>query len=535
MPAQQNWQQGYQQGGWQAAEPQQYTPPVYQPVNPVTPNEQRGVEDVGRKERVRHVWLMALLITGIVAVLAVGGYLGWQLWQERQHDLLVEATITPYNSLYCENVFVDGIALGGMTQEEAWQTVSANASSLHSAWSVKLTYQGETIQEISASDLNMRVDVESTLREAWNAGHTGDNDARYETMLALQAEPLQLYTTAPATNTAQLDAILSMVAERIYRAPQDAVFLSFNAQLTNPFSFQQEVTGLVLDTDEIKTRLYEMVSSSQSGTIELQPTEIAPSVTVAQLTEQFATLRGSATTPISNTSTENRNSNIKRAFELISGTVIQPGRDFSFNRIVGERTISNGFLEADEYVYEAVQPGIGGGVCQASSTVYVAAVRAGLKIVSREPHSMAVRYTSYGKDATVYWYSNHKIDLVFRNNTDQPIYIKAAVQSDPNNRKRLVCNVYIYGQSLGDVSYDILTEETPIDPPSETKYVKDRKGEYVTYIGEEKVVQEAAKGASVDSFRVRYEGGVEVSREKLYTDIYKPKQKTVYQGTQTRK
>jgi vancomycin resistance protein YoaR len=136
----------------------------------------------------------------------------------------------------------------------------------------------------------------------------------------------------------------------------------------------------------------------------------------------------------------------------------------------------------------------------------------------------------------VYWYSNHKIDLVFRNNTDQPIFIKAAVQSDPKARTKLVCNVYIYGRSLGDVSYDIVTEETPIEPPAEPKIVRDTKAEYVTYDDQRKVVQEAAKGASVVSYRVKYVGGVQSDEpEYLYTDIYKAKQQIVYVGTRTRK
>ena len=179
--------------------------------------------------------------------------------------------------------------------------------------------------------------------------------------------------------------------------------------------------------------------------------------------------------------------------------------------------------------------GIGGGVCQASTTVYQAAVCAGLSIVKREPHSDAVNYTDYGKDATVYWVGKRKIDLVFRNNTENPIYMVAGVQRDPNNKRRLVAKVSIYGDDLEGIRYEMACKTVQeIDPPEKPTYVKDKDGTYVTYTDQEKSVSKAKPGYVVESYRVKYEGKTEIERVLLYTDTYQPKAERIYVGVTKR-
>ena len=132
---------------------------------------------------------------------------------------------------------------------------------------------------------------------------------------------------------------------------------------------------------------------------------------------------------------------------------LNPGADFPFNAPVladraDHRHLHRGFYPAIEYVYGEHVEGYGGGVCQASTTLYQAAVCAGLQILKREPHSDSVSYTDYGKDATVYWVGKRKIDLTFKNNTEDPIYIIAAVQKDPTNKKRLIAKERISPPTL---------------------------------------------------------------------------------------
>ena len=108
------------------------------------------------------------------------------------------------------------------------------------------------------------------------------------------------------------------------------------------------------------------------------------------------------------------------AFERINGTILQDNKTFSFNTAVGRREAGNGYYPAIEYAYGNEVMGIGGGVCQASTTVYLAAIQAGLKINKREAHSNPVNYTEMGMDATVNSTRGHEVDFTFTNNNGKP-------------------------------------------------------------------------------------------------------------------
>jgi len=544
-PQAQQFQQGYQPQSWQAApqqdygrgyHPQQdqwnYSQPRYngqrltQGYQPVQP-ENGG----GERPPSKFNWKLIAIAAVLLVVLAVGVVIAKNQHEEQK----LKNYVAGFDNVYCQNVYVDGIHLGGMTQQEALDAVTAKAQQRNNAWSVKLTYQGQLVTELNASQLGMTVDVYEQLRQAWNQGHSGDAHARLAAMETLAETPYQAYSALPSGDTSVVDNVLAQIRDKVYRAPQDAALVSFDPQKTsNPFTFQEEVAGRVLDTEPIKEKIYQMVSTMESGSIEIEPASIQPKVTVADLQKQVA-LRASASTTISYKSEEGRTNNIRRAFQLISGTILQPGDTFSFNKLVGERSVENGFYEADEYAYQKITRGVGGGVCQASSTVYQAAVAAGMQITKREQHSLPVNYTELGLDATVYWSKNRKIDFAFKNSSDMPVYIAASVQMDPDNRRQWIAKVSIYGADMGNVAYKLEAAVTEVLPaPEEPKYVKDKKQEYVTYVDEEHITQKAEEGCVVDSYCVKYVDGVATERTHMYTDRYEPKQKTIYVGIKER-
>lgn len=123
-----------------------------------------------------------------------------------------------------------------------------------------------------------------------------------------------------------------------------------------------------------------------------------------------------------------RNTNIELAAEgYVNGTVIAPGETFSFNEVVGKRTWDRGFREATIFVGDKKEKGIGGGICQASTTIFVAALNAGMTITERHQHSMVVDYIDVGLDATV---SYGVLDLKFRNDLTVPVKITCDVDTD---------------------------------------------------------------------------------------------------------
>ncbi|MCQ2457635.1 MAG: VanW family protein [Clostridia bacterium] len=486
------------------------------------------------KPRGKSIWVTLLIILvalGIVAGITVYGL-------SRLKTDQINRTVEPYNSLYCDGVYVNGIPLGGMTPEQAYNMVTSQIRRQHDNWSVQLTYGGQVMCTIHPEDLGIAADMDQavkiTLNNAWLQGHTGNSMQRADDMERLKAEPWTADVVTAGANMSVIDTLLMNIKNSVDVPAQDAYLTAFNPDYSYPFLFQPETTGLSLNIEPLKEKLYGMVASMESGTVEIIPDILYPNVTMDQLKKNY-TLLSTAETNISTSSTEERNDNIRRAFEKINGTVLKPGDQFSFNTVVGERTVQNGFKEAVEYVYGEHVMGIGGGVCQASTTIYQAAVRAGMKIVKRSAHSDAVGYCDYGMDATVYWVGKRKIDLVFKNDTDSDIFITACVTFAPKSTKKYITRVEMYGKDMNGVTYDMITEVAEVLPaPVEPTYVKDKNAEYVTYNDQMKTVSEAQEGYVVNSYRIEYTNGVETGRKLLYTDTFEPKAERIYVGVTKR-
>lgn len=143
-----------------------------------------------------------------------------------------------------------------------------------------------------------------------------------------------------------------------------------------------------------------------------------------------------------------RTTNISNAVSRLNNLVIPSGSTFSFNQVVGKRTILAGYQEAKVVKGDEFVDGLGGGICQVSSTIFQAVLRANLEIKVRACHSLEIGYVPLGGDATVQWNSQ---DFQFRNNTDSDIRLKVNMKSGA-----LTCTVYAQDDiSVGDISIDI--------------------------------------------------------------------------------
>ncbi len=553
QPPQQSYPQGYQQPagrGWTQPYPvqpqqnqawqgsQQASPwtggytPNYSAQPAQTMPAAHGTHGAGPQTKL--ILLLAAIILVVVAVL-IGVVTASASSRRQQNKALLEA-VAAYNERYCEGVYVDGIHLGGMTREEARAAVQKSAQLKCDEWNVALmTPAGEYMGEINSYHLGMTVHVDDALNEAWQQGHTGATAREKKAAMdALLETPFHTSTALPSGNTADVDRILGEIAASVYIPAQDAYIAEFNPHtgLAHPFTIAEESIGRELDVESIKTQMYDMVSRMESGTIIIEPTPLYPEYTKAQL-EQATTLIATHYTKISTTSTPERNANIKRACELITGKVVMPGESFSFNGVVGKRSKANGFQIATVYEYGKEEQGYGGGICQVSSTMYVAAVRANLEITKRSQHGLVVGYTDLGLDATVN-YDGRKIDFAFRNNTSSPIYIVTKVMKKPQidrTRDLVICE--IYGQALeAGVTYDLVATQTELPIPEATM-VPDKKAEHVIYSDETHTVA-GRIGYEVDSYKIKYVNGEEVERTHMYHDLYEPVAPVIYTGVSER-
>ena len=214
---------------------------------------------------------------------------------------------------------------------------------------------------------------------------------------------------------------------------------------------------------------------------------------------------------------ENRETNLMLASEKINGTIILPGETFSYNKIVGERTIAKGYKEAAVYSGGKVIDGIGGGICQLSSTLYNAALYANLQITQRSSHRFLTSYVTAGRDATVSWGT---IDFCFKNTRKYPIKIISEVKNG-------VVTTSIYGIKQ-EKEYRIIIKNEVIETlPYTTNYVNDSNLEQ----GEEIIKQYGANGAKSVTYKIIEEDGVIVSKDIISNDVYSPLERIIIKGS----
>lgn len=301
---------------------------------------------------------------------------------------------------------------------------------------------------------------------------------------------------------------LQKIHEEIYKEPQDA-YVQKNPTVVHP-----EVNGIdfKISVEEAEELLKE---DKEEYTIPLKITK--PKKTINNLGEEaFPDLLATFSTRFDG-SNYNRNTNIKLAAKKVNGTVILPGEKFSFNTIVGSRTIEAGFKEGTAYVGGKVVPDVGGGVCQVSSTIYNTALLANMQIVERSNHMFTTGYVAASRDATVYYGS---LDFVFKNSRKYPIKMVASANGG-------VCKVSIYGIKE-EKEYEVIIQSkitSYINPT--TIYKEDPTLEE----GKEIVEQTAITGCRSEGYKILKLNGKIVSQTLLSKDTYKSRNKIVRRGT----
>ena len=231
---------------------------------------------------------------------------------------------------------------------------------------------------------------------------------------------------------------LAAIHEDIYKVPENAYFT------TEPYAVYPEVIGVDFNQEKLQNEINED-PLKEEYVIALD--YYTPEVTTDDIgMEAFPDLLATYTTTYDSSNT-NRTTNLRLASNKINGTVIMPGEVFSYNKVVGKRTIAAGYKNAAIFSEGQVVDGLGGGICQVSSTLYNTAVFADMTITSRTNHMFVPSYVKAGKDATVVWGS---IDFKFRNDRNYPIKIESSVSGGK-------CTVSFYGLRR-DVEYDIRIE-----------------------------------------------------------------------------
>ena len=412
-----------------------------------------------------------------------------------------------YSKVY-KGAVIEGVDVSGYNREEVVELLSAWQSQYHNKSIV--VQHGDTKFKVDAANIELDVDVNATLDEVWNYGRRGTWWERLKIIKAGWKEgyPISL---AIKYNENKLNGLVDQWKNKIDRPARNAVFNLWTGAVV------PHEQGYALEDDILRPLILETFKKSDSNNKIILPVKVIdPKITVDDLANAGIHEMLSSYTTTFKSEDVNRTDNIKLAALKTNGTILYPGSIFSFNEIVGPREKEFGFKEALEIVDGEFVPGIGGGICQVSSTLYNAVLLANLNIVERYNHSKPLSYVPLGRDATVAY---DALDFKFVNNTTEPLLIVAEVEGN-----KLV--VGILGQRSLAETVEIKNEQREKIPPAIVK-----KEDANLYIGETMVEQEGNPSYKVTTVRVVWLKGRQISREVLSKDVYLGEDTIVKVGT----
>lgn len=416
---------------------------------------------------------------------------------------LVGAAIRGSEERFMDNVYVNGISMSGFTRDEGYAVMEqARSQRVNSTYT--LTYNGQS-WSFSPSDFNVRMEYDSEMERAWNLGHVGDRDTLRQLKENLKTVPAEFNSEITYDEQA-LNAYIDSLADAVYVAPVDAEVAVTEEK---PVIITASQTGFELDKDKTRENLESLILTG-AGDTALPVEEVEPTISSdnmeMKVVAKFSTdvtFRGAAS-----------RGNVRQALSFFNGYVVYPGDTADFNAIVGPRTEGRGFVAAPEYAGNELKKGVGGGVCQASTTLYNAVLMANMTILERHSHNMTVSYVEPSQDAAVEYGDNGK-NFVFRNDTEHAIYIYTHVDKE-------WATVTIYG-TRPEYHYELASVVVEEKKSDRKRYEYDMDGKYCYYITDKPVLKTKGHGSCrSEGWLVAYDWDTkeEVSREQISYDSY---------------
>ena len=407
---------------------------------------------------------------------------------------------------------VDGTVVSGMSRAELVALLSEKNQKT-SQKSLPLTYK--SVKETwSFKDLSVGIDAEKEADRLMKLGRSGnfleDLEVQWRVLLSGGKEDLAV--------TYNKNALAAKVADAVkrYAAPAEEPHPVIDGD--GVVKFDGGKPYLKIDAKKLTEAAEKYILGRSEGDVAIPVTEEKFTVVSPELTKDINRVLGVYTTYFGGS--ENRCANIAHAASMIDAKVVKPGEYFSFNGTTGLRTRENGYLDAPVFLEGKLVPDAGGGVCQVSSTLFAAVLRAGLAVTTRTCHFAPVAYIPIGQDATV---ADNYLDFCFLNHLKKPVYIHTVYEPG-------AITAYILGNevdmpqeaSVYEVSCETLPNKKVFKTdPAQAEEVKHEEGN----LGYDVTVCQSVSWADGrtynDSFRSVYEA---VDDVYIYKDAAKMKE-----------
>lgn len=422
----------------------------------------------------------------------------------------------PQTDVIENGVYIGEVNVSGLTRELAMARIQEYINSLEQK-KITLNAMNDNSVTISGNDVGIMWINADVVDQAVTLGKSGNIVERYKALKDLEYDNVVL----PLNLAVDRDAIASLIEDKCTQfnvSAKDATLKRENGE----FVIEPGQTGVVIDVDGSADRIASYLTGEwnyQDTAIDLVVATDEPRGTTEELSKVKDVL-GTFTTSYS-TSSSNRSGNVANGCRLINGHTLYPGESFSVYKAISPFTEENGYYMAGSYSGGLVVDSLGGGICQVSTTLYNAVLRAELQVNERHNHSMIVGYVDPSADAAI---SGTAKDFRFTNNLEHPIYIDGYTTSD----KKITFTIYgVETRPAGrKVSFESEVLETT--PPQGEACVAD-SSKPVGYIS----VQSAHTGYKAQYWKIVTVDGVEQSREVINSSVYKMVPRTAAVGTAT--
>ena len=461
-------------------------------------NNDKGEEDVKKGK----------IFIGLIIILVISCGIGY---------FTIFALANNNKDKISNGVYIDTVNVSGMTKEQVTKAIEDYITDRKNKTITITIDNNKTVSTLS--DLGYEVVKNDVIEEAFMVGKSGNVLKRYKEMKDIEEEGLVFH----------LD--FSFNDEKVKKLVEDQC-ASFNVPAKNAtikrensgFIITDEVIGRKVVIDETIEKIKSTILTDWDGKdVKMAAVVIddEPQYT-RKILEKIDTALGTYQTSYASSSNLRAN-NLATGAKFIDGTVLYPGEVFSAYEHLSPFTLENGYSVAGAYSQGKVIDDIGGGICQVTTTLYNAVLRAELEVVERAPHSMTVGYVKPAMDAAI---AGTYKDLKFKNNLETPIYI----QSYTSGR---TITFTIYGEEVRDANrtIDFVSEVISTIKPPKDVVTKD-PSKPTTY---KEVTQSAHEGYKAKLYKVIYENGKEVSREIVNSSNYSAAPAYITVGTKEEK
>lgn len=405
-----------------------------------------------------------------------------------------------------KNVYIGEIDVSDLTIEEATKKVNLY---IEENRYFNLIYNDKKIK-IDKNTFDLDYKIPQLAQNAYNVGRDKDIIKNIKTKVSLKRGNKEIIPIVSYYNISKIDELIKQLNEQFYISPVNATAEVINDKV----AVTKGSYGQNINKQQLKSIIIYKIDNLNSKDSEIPITVLKPKYTSKQLSK-IDTLLGSYETYF-NPKNINRVNNISVATQATSNVIINTNEKFSFNNELREKNVYNQLREAPIILNGKPDKGVGGGICQVSTTIYNAALYAGMDIVEITNHSIPSPYVNKGRDATV---CEGAIDFVFKNKYNTPIIVHNTILSN-----KIVSNIYGSSDDKSDIEIDTEVIETITNKKIYKNNSKLRK--------DVKVVEQPGRlGYTVNTFRIYKSNGEILKKELINKSYYPPCDEIILKGT----